>query len=335
MTATIERRAMEPQMVDPLRKFRVDAPIDRLQTVPGGAALFVESAARVYELGAAAIDHVLATGELALDKTPGCRKLCDEVSAWTVDARVNAFLGCGKTEWQLLSLANGSVLARHRLPREMGAACGVALGSGELVAMWGPPAKSSERDPDPNELHLVVQKSGEVSAARVLSLPGRMSVHWSQKSLEFVVVDLRNQQVFRVGTKGRVTPLACGFLDEDTAIGASFIDEERGLILHVIKDDAPSRLFAGVLSADGVRWGGAVTMPEGSWDHLCWNSMERLWAGERMVGRRSSLTVLDERGKVQMEQGLLEDCVLSDLVWSGTGRRLYAAVDEAMMVWNL
>lgn len=321
-------------MTQPLPRIKTDRPIDHLQTTAGGKTLFVESAAHVYGIDPVGIDHGLATGALALDRGDGCRKLCDDVSAWAVDAPANVLFCAGETEWRAIALSDGAVAARHRLPAELGGVAGILAVGGERVALWGPPAKSSELDPDPYELFLVGLKNGDVVAGRVLTLPGRMAAHGNPKTREVLVADLQGGQLFRIDAKGKATPVICGFLDEDSALADSFLDGERGLTLHVRKDDGASLLYAGTVSAQEVRWGFGVALPDGNWDHLRWNAQERLWAGERITGRRSALSVVDEHGRVQRERGLPEDWLLTDLAWAGKGRRLYAAVDDSIAVWD-
>lgn len=152
----------------------------------------------------------------------------------------------------------------------------------------------------------------------------------------FVAFDPYRETVWRIDSDARTLVLATRAEAAGRSVTGMLVNALGNAIALVYQDvsDGRSHLRLGQLSRDGVQWQTIVRVPEGLPRLLRWRPTDRQVAYERGLRRRSFLEIIDAAGKVVSETELPRRWQVNDLAWTPDGKRLLAAGNDGVLVWN-
>jgi hypothetical protein len=152
----------------------------------------------------------------------------------------------------------------------------------------------------------------------------------------WVAFDPYRETVWRIDADARTLVLATRAEAAGRGVAGMLVNALGNAIALAYTDsnDGRTHLRIGQLSRDGVQWQTIVRVPEGMPRLLRWRPTDRHIAYERGLRRRSFLEVIDAAGNVVRETELPRRWQVNDLAWTADGKRLLAAGNDGVLVWN-
>lgn len=322
----------------PWRTLRVSEPIDRLASAAGLDSLLAQAGDRLYQIQESTIDELRRSGEpLDLDRTPGCRRLAENIDGdWRVEPRSATLVIVRRGGVEKLSLRNPAAFQRIATPPLPGTLTDVRVtpDNRRLLCIT---RDESDVDMLSYEVHLVDAEQRKVIAASLLrtSLPPRGT--WSPDAKAFIVFDPCGETMWRIGPDAAsAVPVDLARAEGRAIRGFYPHPGDRWFALELLDAETSTpMLLHGWWTPDGPVWDRLDVIDGPPLDCPRWRPGTREMACVRQDRRRVRLERIDSLGCVAATCQAPRGWCITDLAWSGPGDRVYAVADTLLGVWNL